>query len=288
MNRLKTYGSFVRFSHSVFALPFALTGALLALNRTGGWTASSVGWNVLWIVVAMVGARSAAMGFNRLVDAAFDKRNPRTAMREIPAGRMSRREARVFVAVSSVVFIASSYPLGGVCFMLSPLALAIVFWYSLAKRVTSYTQAFLGLSMAIAPVGGWLAAGGGASLEPWLLGLAIGCWVGGFDILYACQDVEFDRREGLHSIPTRFGVAHSITISRVLHVLTIVALAAVGLRASLGLVYAAGVGLVAVLLAWEQSLVSANDLSQVKRAFDMNGWVGMLYLATTAAAVYWK
>jgi 4-hydroxybenzoate polyprenyltransferase len=283
LSRLRTYASFVRFSHSVFALPFALVGAILAA-RTEGFVWS----RLIWIVACMVSARCAAMGFNRLVDAAYDARNPRTASRELPAGRMTQTEARVFVAVSSLAFIACAYPLGGLCFVLSPVALAIVFWYSVAKRVTSYTQAFLGLAMAVAPVGGWLAAGGGASLEPWLLGLAIGCWVGGFDILYACQDVDFDRREGLHSIPTRFGVARAILISRVLHVVTILALAAVGLRASLGPVYGAGVVLVAGLLAWEQSLVRADDLSQVKRAFDMNGWVGVLYFVTTAAAVYWR
>jgi len=283
LSRLRTYASFVRFSHSVFALPFALVGMILAA-RTEGFVWS----RLIWIVACMVSARSAAMGFNRLVDAAYDARNPRTASRELPTGRMTQTEAQVFVAVSSVAFIACSYPLGGICFVLSPIALAIVFWYSLAKRVTSYTQAFLGLAMAVAPVGGWLAAGGGASLEPWLLGLAIGCWVGGFDILYACQDVEFDRREGLLSIPTRFGVARAILISRILHVATILALAAVGLRGSLGPVYGAGVVLVAVLLTWEQSLVRADDLSQVKRAFDMNGWVGVLYFVTTAVAVYWR
>ncbi len=283
LSRLRTYASFVRFSHSVFALPFALVGAILAARTEGFvWT------RLIWIVACMVSARSAAMGFNRLVDAAWDARNPRTASRELPTGRMSRAEARVFVAVSSALFIACSYPLGGLCFVLSPVALVIVFWYSLAKRVTSFPQAVLGLAMAVAPVGGWLAAGGGASLEPWLLGLAIGCWVGGFDILYACQDVDFDRREGLHSIPTRFGVARSILISRVLHAVTVLALAAVGVRASLGPVYGAGVVLVAALLVWEQSLVRADDLSQVKRAFDMNGWVGVLYFVTTVVAVYWR
>ncbi len=284
LSRLCTYASFVRFSHSVFALPFALVGAMLAARTV------PFAWDrLVWIVLCMVSARSAAMGFNRLLDAGFDARNPRTAMRELPAGRMSTGEARVFVAISSVVFIAGSYPLGSVCFALSPVALAIVFWYSLAKRVTSYTQAFLGLAMAVAPVGGWLAAGGSAAtLEPWLLGLAIGCWVGGFDILYACQDVDFDRREGLHSIPTRFGVARAITISRALHVVTIAALTVVGVRAALGPIYTGGVGLVGLLLVWEQSLVSASDLSQVKRAFDMNGWVGVLYFVTTTVSVYWK
>jgi 4-hydroxybenzoate polyprenyltransferase len=228
------------------------------------------------------------MGFNRLVDARFDARNPRTAARELPAGRMSGREARVFVAVASVAFIACTIPLGRTCLVLSPVALAIVFWYSLAKRVTTYTQAFLGLAMAVAPIGGWLAAGGAFGPEPLWLGLAIGSWVAGFDILYACQDLEVDRREGLHSIPARFGISRSITMSRVLHVVTISALVQVGLMDNLGPVYFGGVVAVAVLLAWEQSLVSADDLSQVKRAFDMNGWVGLLYLVTTAAAVYWK
>jgi len=283
LSRLRTWGSFVRFSHSVFALPFALVGALL------GMPAGGFDWSrVIWIVACMVAARSAAMGFNRVVDARIDARNPRTAMRELPAGRMSTSEAWAFVIISSLVFVACTIPLGRVCLALSPVALAIVFWYSLAKRVTSYTQAFLGLAMAVAPIGGWLAAGGDLGAEPLLLGLALGTWVAGFDVLYACQDLEFDRKEGLHSIPTKFGVARSLTISRALHVVTVIALAAVGVRAALGPVYAAGVGLVAVLLVWEQSLVSADDLSQVKRAFDINGWVGVLYFAATAAAVYWR
>lgn len=281
--RLRTYASFVRFSHSVFALPFALVGALLA-TRVVPWE-----WTRLfWIVACMVTARSAAMGFNRLADATFDARNPRTAMRELPQGRMSRREATVFVVIASVAFIASTYPLGPLCLALSPVALAIVFWYSLAKRFTAYTQLFLGLAMAVAPVGGWLAAGGRGGWEPWLLGLAIGAWVGGFDVLYACQDVEVDRREGLRSIPVRFGVARSLAISRGMHVVAVVSLAALGVAASLGAVYAAGVAGVAVLLVYEQSLVRADDLSQVKFAFDLNGWVGLLYLATTAADVYWS
>jgi len=281
--RVRTYASFVRFSHSVFALPFALVGTLLAARQVRfEWS------RLLWIVICMVTARSAAMGFNRLADAAFDARNPRTAGRELPAGRMRRAEAVAFVAVASAAFVASSAQLGWTCLALSPVALAIVFWYSLAKRYTSYTQAFLGLAMAVAPVGGWIAAGGPASVQPWLLGLAIGTWVAGFDILYACQDLDVDRREGLRSIPVRFGVPGSLAISRVLHVVTVAALAAVGALAGLNAIYLAGVALVGLLLAWEQSLVRADDLSQVKRAFDINGWVGLLYLATTAAAVYWS
>jgi 4-hydroxybenzoate polyprenyltransferase len=281
--RLETYASFVRVSHSVFALPFALVGALLATRLVPfSWM------RIVWIMLCMVAARSAAMGFNRLVDAAYDARNPRTMMREIPTGRMSRGEAGLFVAVSSTLFVLFAAQLGLVCLALSPVALAIVFWYSLAKRFTFYTQAFLGLAMAVAPVGGWIAAGGPSRVEPWLLGLAIGTWVAGFDVLYACQDVEVDRREGLFSIPVRFGVPRSLAISRALHVITVAALALVGVVAGLGGLYQAGVVAVAVLLVYEQSLVKANDLSQVKRAFDLNGWVGLLYLASTTLDVYWK
>jgi 4-hydroxybenzoate polyprenyltransferase len=227
------------------------------------------------------------MGFNRLSDAAFDARNPRTAMRELPRGVMSRGEATAFVAVASALFVFSAGQLSTLCLVLSPVALAIVFWYSLAKRVTYYTQLFLGLAMAVAPVGGWLAAGGRAGWEPWLLGAAIGTWVAGFDVLYACQDLEVDRREGLRSIPVRFGIPKALVISRAMHVVTLTCLAALGWVVPLGPIYFGGVAGVAILLVWEQSLVRADDLSQVKRAFDMNGLVGILYLATTTVALYW-
>jgi len=281
LSRLTTYASFVRVSHSVFALPFALAGALLAAQHT------AVTWSTIgWILVAMVAARSAAMGFNRLVDARMDALNPRTAMREIPRGAMSAREAAVFVAVASAVFVFASRRLNPLCFALSPVELAIVFWYSLAKRYTTWTQLFLGLAMAVAPVGGWLAVGGRGGWEPWLLAAAIGTWVGGFDVLYACQDVEFDRAHRLNSIPVRFGIARSLVISRAMHVGAVVSMFLLGTAASLGPIYQAGVALVAVLLVYEQSLVRADDLSQVKRAFDLNGYVGLLYLASTAAAIY--
>jgi 4-hydroxybenzoate polyprenyltransferase len=286
VTRLHTYLSFVRISHSVFALPFALTGALLALHERP-LAAHEVGWRVAWIVVAMVAARSAAMGFNRIADADYDAKNPRTAMRELPRGAMSRREAAVFVLVAAVVFVVAAAMLGETCLVLSPVALGIVFWYSLAKRFTNYTQFFLALAMAVAPVGGWLAAGGriGAA-APWLLAAAIGTWVGGFDILYACQDLDFDLVSGLKSIPVRFGVPRSLLLSRAMHVIAVVCLAALSLVADLGPVYLVGVGLVAALLVYEQSLVSADDLSQVKRAFDLNGYVGILYFLVTAAAIY--
>ncbi|HZM92622.1 MAG TPA: UbiA-like polyprenyltransferase [Vicinamibacterales bacterium] len=281
MGKLATYLSFVRFSHSVFALPFALTGALLA------WREQPFAWSqVAWIVVCMVSARSAAMGFNRLVDARMDALNPRTAMRELPRGLLSKPEATVFVIVAAVVFVFAASRLSPLCLALAPVALMIVFWYSLAKRFTTYTQMFLGLALAVAPVGGWIAAGGRAGAEPWLLGLAIGLWVGGFDILYACQDVDFDRRHGLRSIPATYGVTNAIRISRLMHVATVVVMASLWWAANLPPLYVAGVAIVAALLAYEQSLVSEDDLSQVKKAFDLNGWVGIVYFAVTALALY--
>ena len=272
----------MRFSHSVFALPFALAGALLATRHR-----PALDWSVVvWIVIAMVAARSAAMGFNRLVDAAYDARNPRTANRELPRGALTRRDAALFVIISSAVFVAAAWRLSPLCFILSPVALALVFWYSLAKRYTHWTQLFLGLAMAVAPVGGWLAVGGGAGWEPWLLAVAIGTWVGGFDVLYACQDLEFDRSQGLRSIPVRFGVPVALTISRALHVAAIASLLAIAAVTPLPTFYLLGVGIVALLLAYEQSLVSADDLSQVKKAFDLNGYVGIVYFIVLAVSVY--
>jgi 4-hydroxybenzoate polyprenyltransferase len=289
--RLRTYASFVRIGHSVFALPFALAGALLAYSGlkhelTGG----SLGWRIWWIVAAMVAARSAAMGFNRVVDARMDALNPRTAMRELPRRAMSIREAIAFVLVASASFLFTAWKINALCFILSPMALAIVFWYSVAKRFTDYTQLFLGLAMAVAPVGGWLAMGGVMDRwQPWLLAAAIGNWVGGFDILYACQDLEFDLAHGLRSIPVRFGVRGSLALSRLMHVLTVICLVMVGFVPSvtvLGAVYFAGVAAVAALLIYEQSLVRADDLSQVKRAFDLNGYVGIMYLLFLTVSLY--
>jgi 4-hydroxybenzoate polyprenyltransferase len=271
----------VRISHTVFAMPFALTGALLAARE------QPVTWaQVGWIVACMITARSAAMGFNRLVDAKYDALNPRTAMRELPRGALSIREATVFVVVASAAFVWCAFQISALTGWLAPVALAIVFWYSLAKRFTSYTQIFLGLAMAVAPVGGWLAAGGREGWPPWLLALAIGLWVGGFDILYACQDVEFDRRHGLKSIPARFGIARALWISRGMHAAAVTAMASLALVLPLGPIYMAGVAAVAMLLVYEQSLVRRDDLSQVKRAFDLNGYVGFLYLLTTAASIH--
>jgi 4-hydroxybenzoate polyprenyltransferase len=203
---------------------------------------------------------------------------------------MTMGEATAFVTIASAVFVAAAWQLNPICLALSPVALAIAFWYSLAKRYTTWTQLFLGLARAVAPVGGWLAVGGRGGWEPWLLAAAIGAWVGGFDVLYACQDLDFDRAHGLRSIPVRFGVAASLAISRAMHVVAVVCLVSLAWVAPLGVVYLLGVALVAAMLVYEQSLVRADDLSQVKRAFDLNGYVGILYLATLVLALYgpWK
>ena len=281
LSRLLRYASFVRFSHTIFALPFALTGSLLATQQL------PLTWQkVMLIMTAMFTARTAAMAFNRVVDARFDARNPRTSDREIPKGIVSHLEAVVLVVVGAVMFIVVCFFLGPLCFFLSPLALVIIFWYSLAKRFTAYTQLYLGLALAVAPVGGWLAVGGGFGWEPWLLALGIAMWVAGFDILYSCEDIEFDRKAGLRSIPTKFGIKRALLISKIFHCIAVVSLAALALVTPLGFIYLVGVFGVALLLCYEQSMVTFDDLTRVKEAFDLNGWVGILYFITTATDLY--
>jgi 4-hydroxybenzoate polyprenyltransferase len=281
LGRVAVYGRMIRFSHSVFALPFALTSAVLAA-REGGVAARQV----LWIVVAMVAARSAAMGFNRLVDQAIDARNPRTAGRELPRGVLSRGEAWAFVAISTAAFVLAAASLNPLCLALSPLALVIVFGYSYTKRFTAASQLVLGLSLAVAPVGAWLAIRGRFEAVPLVLATAVVLWVAGFDTIYACQDADFDRREGLHSIPARLGVPRALVVARALHVGAILALLGLYWVAALQPLYLAGVAVVAVLLAWEHTLVRPDDLSRVMQAFNLNGWVSLGYLAFTAAAVW--
>ena len=281
LERVAAYGRMIRFSHSVFALPFALASAALAA-REGGVTAGQVAW----IVVAMVAARSAAMGFNRLADHGLDARNPRTASRELPRGVLSRGEVWLFVVVSGAVFVLATAMLNPLCLALSPVALAIVLGYSYTKRFTALSQVVLGLSLAVAPVGAWLAVRGRFDLAPLALALAVLLWVAGFDTIYACQDAEFDRREGLHSIPARLGVARALLVARALHVGAIAALLALPALVPLHPLYLGGVAAVAALLAWEHTLVRPDDLSQVMRAFNLNGWVGLVYFAFTAAAAW--
>jgi 4-hydroxybenzoate polyprenyltransferase len=269
----------IRFSHSVFALPFALTSAVLAARE--GLTLRQVAW----IVVAMVGARSAAMGFNRLVDQAIDAQNPRTAVRELPRGALSRREVWAFVLVSAGAFVLASAMLNPLCLALSPVALAIVFGYSYTKRFTAASHLALGLALAVAPVGAWLAIRGAFDWPPLLLALAVLLWVAGFDTIYACQDVDFDRKASLHSLPVRLGVRHALGVARVMHALAVLLLLALYGLVPLHPLYLAGLLAVAGLLAWQHSLVREDDLSRVMQAFNLNGWVSLGYFACTVAAV---
>src|SRR5262249_14656535 len=245
LRRVRDYGRMIRFSHSVFALPFALTATALA-GRDG-----IAARQVLWIVVAMVGARSAAMGMNRLADQAIDARNPRTAARELPRGVLSRAEVWAFVVLSAAVLVVAAWQLNPLCLALSPVALAIVFGYSYTKRFTALSHIALGLALALAPVGAWLAVRGVFAWPPVVLGLAVLFWVAGFDTISACQDVEVDRRDGLHSLPARFGVPRALALARALHVIAVVLLAALFWLVPLHPLYLAGVAAVAALLAYE-------------------------------------
>ena len=279
--RTAAYGRMIRFSHSVFALPFALASAALAARPQG------VGaWQVAWIVVAMVAARSAAMGFNRLADHALDARNPRTAGRELPRGVLSPRQVWLFVAASAAVFVLAAGMLNPLCLALSPLALLVVLGYSYTKRFTALSHLVLGLSLALGPLGAWIAVRGRIEAAPLALGGAVALWVAGFDTIYACQDLAFDRSQGLHSLPALVGVKAALAGARAMHALAVVLLAGVYLFAPLGAVYLAGVAAVAALLAWEHTLVSASDLSRVMQAFNLNGWVSLVYFVFTALAVW--
>jgi 4-hydroxybenzoate polyprenyltransferase len=277
--RALTYGRMIKFSHSVFALPFAL--ASLALAADEGLRLRQV----FWILVAMVGARSAAMGFNRLADHGIDASNPRTAGRELPRGILSRAEVWGFVLVSASALVLAAGMLNPLCLALSPVALLVVFGYSYAKRFTALSHLILGLALGIAPVGAWLAVRGALAPAPFVLGCAVLAWVAGFDTIYACQDADFDRREGLHSLPARLGIGPALVVARVLHVAAVALLAALYALAPLHPLYLLGVAGVAVLLAYEHSLVRADDLSRVDLAFfTLNGWISVGYLVVTVAA----
>ena len=281
-SKILSYGRLIRFSHTVFALPFALSSVALA------WpTHPPTAGTLLWILVAMVSARSAAMGFNRLADRKFDALNPRTGAWELPQGTVKVPEAVLLTLVSSLIFIYAAYRLNFLCFALSPLALAIVFFYSLTKRFTWTSHLFLGLALSLAPVGAWLAVAGSpldtAELKtPLFLGLAVLFWLAGFDVIYSLQDRTFDLQQGLYSIPARFGIVAALQLSSFFHLCTAIFLALVGLVAQLGIIYWLGFTAVAVILFWEHRVVTPTDLSRVNRAFfDFNAYVSIGYLLIT-------
>ena len=276
----------IKFEHSVFALPFALTGAVLAA-RDSGMNLAALRWKLIWIVIAMVGARSAAMAFNRVVDAEIDARNPRTRIRHIPAGILSAAFGWGFVAVSGLVFLYAARELNALCFKLAPVALGVIFFYSFTKRFTAFSHLVLGFALGIAPAAAWIAVRGALDVRILWLTAAVMFWTAGFDIIYSCQDYEFDVAESLFSLPRRIGVARALRVSQLLHVLMILCLLALVRDLDLGWLSLAGVGAVALLLIYEHSLVKPTDLSRVNAAFfTMNGWVSVLFFVFWAADVW--
>ena len=277
-SRLTAYINLVKLPHTLFALPFALVGTVLA-SYERAITVRQIGW----VVIAFTAARFAAMGFNRIVDRHIDALNPRTARRELPAGVLGVVETMAAVAVASGIFVVAAWRLNTLCLALSPIALGWVLAYSYTKRFTRWSHLVLGLGLSIAPVGGYLAITGRWSEPWWMLGalaVAVATWVAGFDILYALQDVTFDRDNALHSIPVAFGDGGALAIARALHVITIASLTLVGVATAAGWVYAVGVGVAAALLLYEHSLVRVGDLSRLDAAFfTMNGIISITFFA---------
>jgi len=276
-----TFGRMVKFSHTVFALPFALAAAAIAARGHE----ITVG-RLVAIVVAMVGARTAAMGFNRIADRHIDARNPRTAGRELPAGKVSLGSAVALTVTSAAVFVGAAAWLGPLCLALSPVALALVLGYSYTKRFTWLCHLFLGLAIAAGPGGAWIAVRGDVAAPALWLMLAVATWIGGFDILYALADRDFDRSAGLHSIPARFGVRGALVASAALHLVTVVALVMLARAGGLGVIYLVGVALIAGILVWEHAIVRPNDLSRLDMAFfNLNGYVSVAFFVATLADV---
>jgi len=271
----------IKFEHTIFALPFAVMSAFLASE--GSFPEP---YQILWILVAMVGARSCAMAFNRIADAKYDKANPRTHNRAIPAGLISKTAVWLFTIVSASLLVFAAYMLNLLAFYLSPVALLIVMGYSYSKRFTTLTHLWLGLCLAIAPVGAWIAIKGEFALVPMLLGCSVILWTAGFDIIYACQDKEFDEKFGLYSIPKRFGIKRALRISSALHVLTVLVLLCLPFFAQLGYIYILGVACVSSLLIYEHSIVKPDDLSRVNLAFfTLNGMVSLVLMFLAIADI---
>ena len=288
LSRIKTVLEMIKFEHSVFALPFALTGALLAARATRhSWPSLR---QILWIIAAMVAARSAAMTMNRIADLRFDRENPRTKQRALPTGAVTLQFAWFFTLVAVAVFFVAAWKLNPLALKLAPLAIAILFFYSFTKRFTSWSHLFLGFALGISPAAAWIAIT--CSLDPGMLILcaAVTLWVGGFDVLYACQDIAYDQRAGLFSVPKKFGIAKALLIARIMHIAVIALLAWLAFAFSLPWPAWAGIAVVASLLGYEHSLVKPGDLSRLDAAFfTVNGYISMLFLLFWgAAAAVWR
>jgi len=280
MSAIATYSRMIKLSHTIFALPFALAAAWLA-SRTVQVTALQI----VWIALCMATARSSAMGFNRIVDRDIDAANPRTANREIPSGQISLGAAWAFTLGSAALFVGFSALLGRTTLYLAPIALLVVWGYSLTKRFTALCHLWLGGALALAPTAVWIALTGGYSPIPLVLSVAVGTWVAGFDIIYSCQDFEFDRDRGLRSIPAAVGLRGALIASAVLHLLTVGALLALPQFIALGWIYYVGVGIIAAVLGYEHAIVSPGDLSRIDKAFfDLNGAISLLFLVFVALA----
>ncbi len=282
MSLVGRYLALIKFEHTIFAMPFALISLLVASRgRPSPMT-------LLWVVLAMVGARSAAMAFNRLADWKIDRDNPRTADRHIPAGLVSRAGAAVFIVLSAALLVFAATMLNPLCFKLSPVALGVVLGYSYMKRFSPLAHLALGLGLGIAPVGAWLAVTGQFAAFPLWLSAAVMFWVAGFDTIYACQDVEYDQEVGLHSLASRLGVERALMLSRVFHVLSVAFMAGAFRRTDeLGIVSLLGVAVMAGLLGWEQALVRGGDLKHIDKAFfEINSWIGMMLLGVVLLDLY--
>jgi 4-hydroxybenzoate polyprenyltransferase len=284
-SRIRTVLEMIKFEHSIFALPFALTGALLAARYGEGQAWPSLR-QISWIIVAMVGARSAAMTMNRIIDIDYDRENPRTSNRALPTGALSLGFAWMFTFASAAVLVFAAWRLNRLALELSPVALAILFFYSYTKRFTMWSHVVLGFCLGMSPAAAWIAIAGALDWRILILCAAVTLWVGGFDVLYACQDLDFDRRAGLHSVPKRFGIARALAIARAMHAVMVGLL--IWLAASFNLPWPAwaGIAVVAALLTYEHSLVHANDLRRLNAAFfAVNGYISLLFLLFWGAAV---
>ena len=262
----------IKFEHTVFALPFALSGFILASNGIPNIA------KLIWTIIAFTGARTAAMSLNRVIDADIDAVNPRTKLRAIPQGKIKKNKAILLAIISFLVMLLAASQLPPLCMVLSPIAIVWLSLYSYSKRATPLCHLVLGIALGGAALGGWIAAGGNlASVTIWFLAAAVACWVAGFDIIYACQDQDFDVKEKIFSIPAKYGIDSALKISKLLHLITVICLIYVGLSGQLGLIYWLGVTIISAMLIYEHSLVSASDLSKVNAAFfTTNGIVSIL------------
>ena len=287
MSKLGTTLEMIKFEHSVFALPFALTATLLAARHDANPSPWPAWTQLAWIVIAMVGARSAAMTMNRIADLEYDRANPRTASRALPTGALSLRFAWIFTLVAAAVLVLAAWQLNPLALKLSPVALAVLFFYSYTKRFTSWSHVVLGFCLGMSPAAAWIAVTGGLDWRMLILCTAVTLWVGGFDVLYACQDVEFDKQAGLHSVPKRFGIRRALAIAKLMHLGTLALLSALAWSFALPWPAWTGIGVVAALLGYEHSLVKPDDLSRLNAAFfTVNGYISILFLLFWGAAVW--